>query len=166
MEEVPIKGGNEKTSLELGFGGFVTSPEGYDVTVIDRKEHQPEEIRFRYGKRKVKIIQADMNDFCEGKYDLIIFRNSWHYVQDFEKMLRNLKKMLKKGGKMTIGEPGEESRWMSPVLQRGEPEFNEDEFIRKMKIINNAREELLTQKVYKVEDMERKDKGHEYVLTS
>jgi 2-polyprenyl-3-methyl-5-hydroxy-6-metoxy-1,4-benzoquinol methylase len=159
-------GEKKKTALELGFGGKVTAPKGYKVTAVDMREFKQKDIKdFHEEGRKVKNVKSNMEEFCEGKYDLIKMNNSWHFVEDHVRMLNNLKKMLKPDGRIFISEPGKESRWHAPYLNKDSKEFRPLAFKYKMLQVNSGRSVLRVQNVFNVEEEQREDKGYNYKLT-
>lgn len=157
-------GGNEKKALELGFGGIITIPPDFDVTAVDIEEYSPDKIEDPE-KRHIRVVKSDMEGFCEGEYDLIKMRNSWHYVINYKKMLEHLKKMLKSDGVIFIREPGAKGRWMDPRLNSDSAEFKPRLLELKMNDIYRARNALLLQNYFNVEETQREDEGFNYKLT-
>lgn len=93
---------------------------------------EPDETLYKLAKSnceihdcKIKLINTSAEDYNKSdKHDIIIFINTFHFVNNME-LLRIIKKSLKLSGIVYIEEPKPIPRgWGSPSLNKSSPEFD------------------------------------------
>ena len=88
-------------------------------------------------------------------------------MDNFEKALREAKRVLNRKGIVVILEPSENTtKWASPILRKDSKEFNEDIYNRKLYRLKSARKFLHFQKIFKkVEENYNKElKNYFFIL--
>ncbi len=87
----------------------------------------------------------------KGKFDIIFLPLSWHFIDDFDEALLEIKRVIKDEGIIIIVEPPEKTKiWASPVLTKGTPEFNKDALKQKITALKKAKGFLHKQNILKI----------------
>lgn len=101
-----------KKVLDIGGGtgrtAFALQKRGYDVTVLDMDPDLVE-----YGKKHhkgVKFVYGDARNIpLKEKFDEVILEHIIEHIKDQEKVISEVRKVLKKGGRLIISTP---NKWM------------------------------------------------------
>jgi len=91
----------------------------------------------------------------DKQFDIVFFANSWHFVNDYEKAISEVKRVLKEKGILVILEPTENTNtWASKALVKGDPAFNEEMHKKKIARLKHAEKQLEEQKTFKIIEKE------------
>jgi ubiquinone/menaquinone biosynthesis C-methylase UbiE len=127
-------------------GGEVLHYYGIDIDkeyVRIAKSNIPKGAKVTY-----KIGDAEKIPF-EKKFDVIFYAQSWHFIKDFQKALKEVKRILNPNGIIAIIEPTKNSKkWASPKLRKDSPEFNKDLYQKKLNSLNRGRRAILGQSTF------------------
>lgn len=133
--------------LEIGAGnGLMTysiAPFAKWYTAIEPSQQMIDsgkELNKSFGLKNLEWIKAkgeNLPRHLYGVYDLVIFSNSFHFLENYEKGLIQAILALKPGGIIWILEPNK--MFASPKLQPNHPKFDKKIYDRKMKILKRAR---------------------------
>ena len=143
--------------LEIGigkgfFGSLISSEfKSYSGIDIDKKlvDIAKKNIS-KNSKIKYKVGDALKIPFIK-KFDILFYPFSWHFMKDFEKVLKESKRVLKPKGIVVILEPSENTtKWASPILTKDSEEFNKRIYNKKLKVLKLARKFLHSQKIFKI----------------
>lgn len=147
------------TVLDIGGGNGVLalslSPMVKSVYVVDpskamlnsgryyRRKHNISNVKFYKGS--AEKIPLSM------KFNIIIMKNSFHFVKDKNKAWSNMKKLLKSRGIIYIQEPEiTTTRWGSPMLIKGHPKFNKEIYNRKKLALQKSYRSIKNQKLFAI----------------
>ena len=104
----------------------------------------------KYKKETYRLGSAEKIPF-KNKFDVIFLAFSWHFVNDFDKAMSEIKNALNEEGILIILEPSKKTkRWASPKLIRGNPKFDESLLKRKIFHLKIARNFLEKQNYLKI----------------
>ena len=121
----------------------------------------PEEANVTY-----KVGSAEDVPF-DKQFDVIFYAQSWHFINDFQKALKEAERVLKSDGIVAILEPSENSRnWASPKLRRGSKEFDEIAFQKKLLDLERGRRAIFNQNLFEVveDEYDARTTSYFYVL--
>ncbi len=98
------------------------------------KETTPKDAKAEYFKGRAEKI------LLSKKFDVIFYGFSWHFIQDFDKAIKEAKRLLKKDGIIVIYEPSRETKkWANSKLTRGSEDFDEEMYNLKLLDLEKGR---------------------------
>ncbi|MBC8435048.1 methyltransferase domain-containing protein [archaeon] len=105
---------------------------GKDISGISR-EAPVRRIFFKEGS-------AEKVPHAEGKFDIIVYSATWHFIKNPEKAVKEVLRVLRDGGLLVIIEPGQISEgWINPKLNSSDPEnFKKEAWREKLQALKNA----------------------------
>jgi ubiquinone/menaquinone biosynthesis C-methylase UbiE len=101
---------NGKKALDFGAGtGNVTGKLldlGYNVVAVDISREMCGQLKRKFPKaiekNKLKVINSKIEDFSNGKFDLIVCFSVLHHLPDYVETIKRLSQMLKTDGVMLL----------------------------------------------------------------
>ncbi len=109
------------------------------------KENIPESAKIFY-----KIGDAEKIPF-RRRFDILFYSQSWHFINNFSKAIKQANRVLKDSGIIAILEPTDKSGgWGDPRLRKDSPEFSEASYQRKLQDLKKGRNAILNQKTFEV----------------
>jgi len=158
--------------LELGIGNgrfgfllgsYVAKYYGID---IDEEYVKIAKTNIPKGANIVYKVGSAENIPFDEKFDIVFYAQSWHFIKDFDRALKEATRVLKTKGIVAILEPSQNSSgWADPRLNKDSPEFNENLFKKKMADLKKGRDAILKQKLFDIiEDETLETKQQFYVL--
>ncbi len=125
--------------LEIGCGNGVTTQEilkrfDVSVTAIDIDEEEIEMAKKRL--KEVKLVQADAMalPFENSSFDCVIELSTFHHVKDYQKALREVYRVLKKGGSFFMFDVGQHFFFSLFMITRHfEANFTKEDMLNGMK---------------------------------
>lgn len=107
------------------------------------KETIPKDAKAEYYKGSAEKIPLSK------KFDVIFYGFSWHFIQDFDKAIKEAKRHLKEDGIIVIYEPSKETKkWASSKLTRGSEDFDEILYKKKLSDLEKGRTGISKLKEY------------------
>ncbi len=101
------------------------------------KETTPKNVKAEYYKGTAEEVPLTR------KFDVILYASSWHFIQDFDKAIREAKRLLKQKGIIVIYEPSKETKkWASSKLTKGSKDFDEKLYQRKLSDLQRGRKSI------------------------
>lgn len=130
--------------LEIGSGMGLTTMEVYktlpnvSITAIDSDIYQVNKARKllpRNLKDKIKFLQGDATDlrFKNNSFEAVFEFNVFHHIKDYEKAIKEVKRVLKKNGKFYIMDISQS--FFIPVIRHLAPPeslFTKQIFVKKL----------------------------------
>ena len=76
----------------------------------------------------------------DGKFDIIVYSATWHFIKNPEKAVEEVLRVLRNGGLLVIIEPAQESEgWIDSRLNSSDPEnFKKEVWREKLQALKNA----------------------------
>jgi ubiquinone/menaquinone biosynthesis C-methylase UbiE len=152
---------SKSSLIEIGIGngrfGFLLGDRVihyYGIDIDDEyvkiaKTNIPKDATITY-----KIGNAESIPF-ENKFDILLYANSWHFIKDFDKALKEAERVLKSDGIIIILEPSEKTKnWGSPKLRKDSLEFNKKMYENKLKDLEKGKKAIFDQNLFDVIEQE------------
>ncbi len=131
------------------------------ITGIDNSEGMLQMLKEKSEKAKVNninfmLFDADRDTLPENTYDLAVSSMTFHHIENIEKLLKNINKSLKSGGKICIGdlETEDGSFHANPDISIKHFGFDKNEFAEIMQ--NAGFKNVSVQTIFEIEKPERK----------
>ena len=113
----------------------------YYRTLI-RKGKDPIRILRAAPVRRIFFKEGDAENVphTDGKFDIIVYSVTWHFIKNPEKAVEEVLRVLRNGGLLVIVEPSKESEgWIDPRLNSSDPEnFKKEVWRQKLQALKNA----------------------------
>tara|TARA_Y100000310_G_scaffold196443_1_gene196505 strand:- start:3018 stop:3692 length:675 start_codon:yes stop_codon:yes gene_type:complete len=105
---------------------------GKDISGVSRKPPL-RDIFFKEGS-------AENVPHSDGKFDIIVYSATWHFIRNPEKAVEEVLRVLRKRGLLIIIEPGQiPEGWIDPKLNISDPEnFSKKAWEQKLQALKNA----------------------------
>jgi len=101
LELGPFSGGIS-TELARGYPGLNITIAAQDPGVVDYLQKEMEEAGLNR-KVEVKWSELDSLGFADGRFDLVMFRGAYFFLDEEGRMLREIYRVLKQGGLAFVG---------------------------------------------------------------
>ena len=131
------------------------------ITGIDNSEGMLQMLKEKAEKTHVDnidflLFDADKDNLSENRYDLAVSSMTFHHIENIENFLKEIRKSLKSGGKICIGdlETEDGSFHSNPDESIKHFGFDKDEFAEKMK--KSGFKNISVETIFEVEKPEKK----------
>ena len=141
--------GCEKGIISKQLTPYIAGYIGLDFN-LDKDE------RNTHSKRKFVRGRGEEMPFASKTFDIVFFSQSWHLMEDHQKVLQEAKRVLKENGLISILEAAQENEnWKSPSLRKGDRSFSPLAYIHKINLLQQAEHYLETQEDFEIVEKQR-----------
>jgi len=116
------------------------------------RKNKEENVIYKWGKAE--------NIPFNKKFDIVFYALSWHFIKDFDKVLSEALRVIKRKGIIIILEPTEKTKyWKDSRLNKSSKNFDENVFNKKIIKLKKGQKIILNQKIFTILENEYESKS-------